>query len=155
MTQPVVIPGFAEAKDFVGTPLGETGWIAIDQARVDGFARATGETNWIHVDPERAARESPWKGTLIPGYLLLALVPDLLPQLVRLVGWTTGVNAGIDSCRFDAPALVGSRLRLGARLARARTIPPDGVRLTFAIRFELEGSDDTACTARVHYAYFR
>lgn len=155
MTRPVVIPGFAQAKDFVDSSLGETGWIAIDQERVDAFARAAGETNWIHIDPERASRESPWKGTLIPGYLLLALVPELLPQLVSLIGWSRAVNAGVDSCWFQTPAPVGSRVRLGARLARARTFPPDGVRLTFAIRFEIEGVGEPACTARVHYAYFR
>jgi acyl dehydratase len=151
---PVVMPGFAAAKHYVGTPLGPTDWILIDQQRVDRFAAACGETNWIHCDPERASRESPWKGTVVPGYLLLSLAPDLLPRLMVLLGWRTAINAGVDACEFGTPAPVGSRVRLAASLARARTFPGEGVRLTFAIRFEVEGSDELACKARVHYAYF-
>ncbi len=154
MALPVVMPGFAAAKYYVGASLGATEWLVIDQARVDRFATAAGDSNWIHCDPERAARESPWKGTVVPGYLLLSLVPDLLPRLVVLIGWRTAINAGVDRCEFGAPALVGSRVRLGGSLARARTFPGDGVRLTFDVHFEVEGADDPAMTARVHYAYF-
>lgn len=154
MALPVVMPGFAAAKHYVGTPLGPTDWLLIDQAWVDRFTRAVGETNWIHCDPERAARESPWKSAVVPGYLLLSLVPDLLPRLMVLLGWTTAINAGVDGCVFDTPAPVGSRVRLRASLARARTFPGDGIRLSFAIQFEVEGAEEPACSARVHYAYF-
>ena len=154
MALPVVMPGFAAAKHYVGTPLGPTDWILIDQERVDRFARASGETNWIHCDPERASRESPWKCPVVPGFLLLSLAPDLLSRLVVLLGWTTAINTGVDRCVFGAPAPVGSRVRLAASLARARTFPGGGVRLSFAIEFEVEGAQEPACTARVHYAYF-
>jgi len=150
---PVVIPGFAAAKQYVGTSLGASEWLEIDQARVDRFAAAVGDSNWIHCDPERASREAPWKATVVPGYLLLSLVPDLLPRLVVLIGWATAINAGVDDCVFSTPAPVGSRVRLRASLARARTFP-DGVRLTFDVHFEVEGADDPALGARVHYAYF-
>jgi acyl dehydratase len=151
---PVVMPGFAAAKHYVGTPLGVTDWLVIDQERVDRFNRAAGESNWIHCDPERASRETPWKSAVVPGYLLLSLVPDLLPRLMVLLGWRTAINAGVDACEFESPAPVGSRVRLRGSLARARTFPGDGVRLSFAIQFEVEGSEQLACKARVHYAYF-
>ena len=155
MALPVVMPGFAAAKYYVGASLGATEWFVIDQARVDRFADAAGESNWIHCDPERASREAPWKGAVVPGYLLLSLVPNLLPRLVVLLGWSTAINAGVDGCEFPTPAPVGSRVRLGASLARARTFPGDGVRLTFAVHVDVEGADDPALRARVHYAYFR
>ncbi len=155
MSLPVVLPGFKAAKYYAGVSLGATDWFEIDQARVDRFGRATGADDWIHCDPERAARESPWKATIVQGYLLLSLVPDLLPRLVVLLGWKTAVNAGVENCVFPAPAPVGSRVRMAASLARARTVPGGGATLSFAVEFLVEGRSEPACTARVHYVYYR
>lgn len=155
MADPLVIPNLAEARDHAGRDLGATAWFEIDQARVDQFAQATGERHWLYVDPERASRESPWKTTVVPGFLLLSLVPDLLPRLLLLGGWKTAVNAGVDACSFARPAPVGSRLRMSARIFRVRSVPGGGARLTFSVAFEVEGAREPACTARVHYAYFR
>ncbi|NIR36018.1 MAG: dehydratase, partial [Actinobacteria bacterium] len=41
--------------DLVGTELGASDWVEIDQERIDLFADATDDHQWIHVDPERAA----------------------------------------------------------------------------------------------------
>lgn len=155
MPLPVILPGFAAAKYYAGISLGATDWFEIDQGRVDQFGRATGADEWIHCDPVRAARESPWKTTVVQGFLLLSLAPGLLERLVVLLGWKTAVNAGIDDCAFPAPAPVGSRVRMAASLSRARTVPGGGVRLSFSVAFEVEGADDPACTARVHYLYLR
>jgi acyl dehydratase len=155
MTLPVVLPGFKAAKYYAGVSLGATGWFSIDQERVDRFGRATGADHWLHCDPERARRESPWKGPVVQGYLLLSLAPNLLPGLVELIGWKTAVNAGVEECAFPEPAPVGARLRMVAALDRARAVPGGGVRLTFAIGFEVEGAAEPACTAKVHYVYFR
>lgn len=155
MTLPVVLPGFKAAKYYAGVSLGATEWFSIDQECVDRFGRATGADAWIHCDPERARRESPWKGPVVQGYLLLSLAPNLMQGLVELIGWRTAVNAGVEDCAFPVPALVGSRIRMQATLDRARTVPGGGVRLTFAICFEVEGVAEPACTAKVHYLYFR
>ena len=155
MPLPVILPGFAAARYYVGVSFGATDWFEISQERVDLFGRATGADDWIHCDPERAARESPWKTTVAQGYLLLSLAPNLLPRLVVLLGWKTAVNAGVETCEFPGPAPVGSRVRMAASLARARRVPGGGVRLTFAVEFEVEDAADPACTALVHYFYFR
>ncbi|MGH0030152.1 MAG: dehydratase [Myxococcota bacterium] len=155
MPLPVILPGFKAARYYTGASLGATDWFVIDQARVDAFGRATGADDWIYCDPERAERESPWKAPVVQGYLLLSLAPDLLPRLVELIGWKTAVNAGVEGCTFPAPAPVGSRIRMAAVLDRARHVPGGGVRLTFAVEFQVEGASDPACVARVHYVYFR
>jgi acyl dehydratase len=155
MPLPVVLPGFAAARYYAGVHLGTTDWFEITQERVDRFGRATGADDWIHCDPQRAARESETGTTVAQGYLLLSLAPDLLPRLVVLIGWKTAVNAGVDDCVFEIPAPVGSRVRMSASLARARSVPGGGVRLSFAVGFEVEGAKAPACSARVHYAYFR
>lgn len=48
--------------DAVGERFGPTGWLTVEQARVDMFAEATGDHQWIHVDPDRA-RDGPFGGT--------------------------------------------------------------------------------------------
>ncbi len=154
MAKPLVIASMASTPDFQGTELGTTQWLAIEQNRIEQFGRATGDTRWIHLDAERASRESPWKSTIADGYLLLSLVPGLLSQLIVLQGWSTAINTGIDRCEFPAAVTAGSRVRMGARLARARVLAGNGCRLGFDVWFEPEGGETLACRARVNYAYF-
>jgi acyl dehydratase len=154
MTEPLVIPSIAATPEYQGRELGTTQWRVMSQERIELFGRATGDTRWIHVDAERAARESPWKGAIADGLNLLSLVPGMLPELIVLVGWTTAINTGVDRCEFPGVATAGSRVRMGARLARVRMLPGAGCRLGFDIWFEVEGSDTPACRARVNYAYF-
>ena len=145
MASPLVMESLAATRRYVGTAVGPTQWIEIDALRVQRFLAATSAA------PSSAAAEGVKNA---PGTLLLALVPDLLPRLIALAGWTRGVNAGVDDCRFEVPVPVGSRVRMSARLERARGVPGGGVRLSFEVRFELEGAELPACIAMVHYAYF-
>ena len=59
----------ANLRDRVGSELGVSEWILVDQERIDHFAECTGDRQWIHVDPERAKRESPYRETIAHGYL--------------------------------------------------------------------------------------
>ena len=45
----------AELKALVGSPIGTSDWLTVDQERIDKFAAVTGDDQWIHVDPKRAA----------------------------------------------------------------------------------------------------
>jgi len=147
MASPLLMESLAATRRYVGTAVGPTPWIEIDGQRVQRFLEATSD---------ESSRSGPGanRAQTAPGSLLLSLVPDLLPRLIALEGWTRGVNAGVDDCRFPTPVPVGARVRMSARLDRARGIPGGGVRLSFEVRFELEGSELPACTAMVHYAYF-
>ena len=154
MALPVVMPCIPAVKWYSGAPLGVTDWIEIDQARIDRFADATDDHQWIYCDVERAARESPWQSTIANNYLLLSLVPALLPDLIVLLGWKTAINTGADRCTFGAVVPAGSRVRMSARLAKARNVPKGGCRLSFAVSFEVEGREGSACDATVNYLYF-
>ena len=134
----------AATRGYVGIEVGPSAWVEIDAERVKSFLAATGD----------GSAEPACVGKFAPGVLLLALVPNLLPALIELIGWTRGVNAGVDDCRFPVPLPVGSRVRMRAQLKRARGVPGGGVRLSFEVRFELEGEAQPACVALVHYAYF-
>src|SRR5205814_2421081 len=104
-----------ELKAAVGTPLGTSDWVEIDQARIDLFADATGDHQWIHVDPERA-KDGPFGGTIAHGYLTMSLGPVLLPQVVTVTGFSMALNYGLNKLRFPAPVPVGSKVRLSGDL---------------------------------------
>ena len=57
------------SEKLVGTEVGVSNWIEVDQAMIDRFAETTHDTQWIHVDPERAAAETPFGGTIAHGFL--------------------------------------------------------------------------------------
>ncbi len=150
----IVIPSVAEIADFVGTKLGPTDWLTVTQARIDAFADATDDHQWIHCDVERARRESPWKQTVAPGDLTLSLAPALLGGLIQVAGGPRAVNTGIEKMRLSTPVPAGSRVRMSAELKDARDLPTGGVRVVFALRFEVEGHAKPACIANVIYVYF-
>lgn len=154
MADVLVIPGIAEFKNFVGVPFGPSDWIDVTQERIDRFAEATGDHQWIHVDPERARRDSPFDGTIAHGYLTLALAPALLPQIIRIDGLGMAVNYGIEKMRLPKPVPAGGRLRLAGEIKHVRSVPGGAARVTFALKFQLEGATRSACTADAVYVYF-
>ena len=96
----------------IGSELGASTWITLDQARINEFAHCTGDDQWIHVDVERAARESPFRGTVAHGYLTLALLaPSTFEVMVANVALKQAVNYGLDKVRFIAPVRAGKRVR--------------------------------------------
>ena len=67
-----------DAKALVGTEIGVSNWIVVDQERINKFADATDDHQWIHTDPERAAKELPLGTTCAHGYLTISLIPALI-----------------------------------------------------------------------------
>lgn len=132
-----------DLPDAVGTHLGHSDWVKVDQARIDLFAEATGDHQWIHIDPQRAA-EGPFGATIAHGYLTLALTNMLLPQLVEVKGASMGINYGTNRVRFPAPAPVGSRLRAGAELVDVEQVS-GGYQAVIRITVEIEGQNRPAC----------
>lgn len=127
----------------LGRHLGHSDWITIDQERVNLFANATGDHQWIHVDPARAAA-GPFGAPIAHGYLTLSLSNFFLPRIVEVVGFSAGVNYGVDKVRFPTPVKVGSRVRAGAELT-AVTDVPNGLQTTIVITIEVEGATKPAC----------
>jgi acyl dehydratase len=146
--------GADEVKAKVGDHLGHSDWLEITQDRVNQFADATGDHQWIHVDVERA-KTGPFGGPIAHGYLTLSLAPMLLSQIVRIDGFTMGVNYGINKLRFPGPVPVGAKLRAGARLVSCDDVPNNGVQLTYEVTFEVADRDKPACVAEVVYRYYR
>ncbi len=129
----------------VGENLGESRWIIVDQPTIDQFADATGDDQWIHVDPVRAA-SGPFGATVAHGYLTLALLARLLPDLFEVNGIAMAVNYGLNKVRFPAPVPSGSRIRATATIADVAETDT-GAQLTLAATIQVEGSSKPACVA--------
>lgn len=145
MAEPRIFTSADELKAAVGEQLGYTDWLEIDQKRIDLFAEATGDHQWIHVDPQRA-KQGPFGTTIAHGYLTLALLPVLTPQLLRVEGVTMAVNYGVNRVRFPAPLPVGSRIRATGVILGASRVS-DGVQLTLSVTVTREGADKPVCVA--------
>jgi acyl dehydratase len=103
----------ATLRDHVGSELGVSHWLLVDQQRIDRFAECTGDHQWIHVDVERAKRDSPFKGPIAHGYLSLSLVGSLSIDVgVVPTDASAGFNYGLEKVRFLTPVVAGARVRL-------------------------------------------
>jgi acyl dehydratase len=131
--------------DAVGTDLGTSEWVTVDQTRIDRFADATDDHQWIHVDPQRAA-SGPFGGTIAHGYLSLSLLAPMMFELLQVEGTALVINAGSDRVRFITPVRSGSRVRAHATITGAERIPT-GVRVKQSVTLEIEGADKPALVA--------
>ncbi len=141
-----------ELLDNVGTQLGETEWLTIEQDRIDGFADATGDHQWIHVDPVKA-KDGPFGACIAHGYLTLALVNYFLPQLIDVQGISMGVNVGLDRVRFPSPVTVGSKIRGVGEIVQAEDVK-GGIQSVVRVTVEIEGATKPACVADTISRYF-
>ncbi len=147
-----VVQTLSDLDALVGTNLGTSTWVEIDQSRIDTFATATDDHQWIHVDPERA-KDGPFGSTIAHGYLTLSLLIPLWSQLLDVREVTTKVNYGLDKVRFPAPVPVGSKVRASATLAAVEQIP-GGVQLTIDAVIERDGSSKPVCVARPVFRFY-
>jgi acyl dehydratase len=131
-----------DGRAVVGTELGPSRWVEIDQQRIQAFADATGDQQWIHTDPARAA-EGPFGATIAHGYLTLSLLPTLTDDLVRVDGISAAINYGADRLRFVQPVVVGSRVRAVGTITSADA-GSTGVKLGYRVTVEIEGSEKPA-----------
>ena len=140
-----VIHGLQGLRALAGTTHGPTEWITVGQDRVDAFAACTGDAQWIHIDAERAA-SSRFGGTLVHGFLTLALIPSLWHGYFDVRGIETAINAGLDRVRFPAPLIAGTRIRARFHIMEA-TESGNGLRLVDRVTIEAEGSAKPVCVA--------
>ena len=129
-------------------------WLAIDQARIDEFARATDDPQWIHTDPARAAA-GPFGTTIAHGFLTLALVVPLFEQaLPELEGYGMTLNYGLNRVRFTSPVPVDSRIRGRFRIEAVEEVA-FGQQARVAATIELEGQEKPACVAEALFRFLR
>jgi acyl dehydratase len=137
--------GIDGLRGAVGTHLGYSSWLEIDQARVDAFADATDDHQWIHVDVGRAT-SGPFGTTIAHGFLTLALVAPLVWEVFRTEGLSMEINYGLNKVRFPAPALVPCRVRAGVELLSLESAGP-GFMVKTLVTIESDGAAKPVCFA--------
>ncbi|MCC7236810.1 MAG: MaoC family dehydratase [Bryobacterales bacterium] len=101
-----------ELRACLGQEVAVGEWMEVTQERIDRFAEATGDHQWIHVNRERAARESPFGGTVAHGYLTLSLLPAMMQASIAVrEPLRMTVNYGLNRLRYPAPVRAGARVR--------------------------------------------
>ncbi len=135
----------AELKSLVGSEIGVSDWITIEQSRIDQFAAVTGDDQWIHVDPKRAA-SGMFGSTVAHGFLTLSLLPFFIRSSHKVLGPRMSVNYGLNRVRFPAPVPVNCRLRAHFKLLSYEDIE-GGVQLITEVTVEREGESKPVCVA--------
>ena len=141
----LTLTGIDEVRAHVGEELGVSDWYEVTQEKINDFADATGDHQWIHVDVERA-KDGPFGATIAHGYLTLALIPQLTPQVLRLETPGAKLNYGLNKVRFPNPVKVGSRVRGTATITDISDVPAGKQMITRWV-IEIEGEDKPACVA--------
>jgi acyl dehydratase len=140
----------ADLATHVGEEMGVSSWTLLDQARIDEFAHCTGDHQWIHVDTERAARESPFGGTVAHGFLTLSLLaPTGFEVLLTRIAPKSVVNYGLDKVRFVAPVRSGKRVRNRIKIAAVEHKGGGRYLVTTENTMEIEGEPKPALIASV------
>ena len=140
-------------RDRVGQEIvGE--WTTISQAQIDRFAEATGDRQWIHVDAERAAKESPFKGTIAHGFLTLSLVSSFLRDAIQFSGVRMAINYGLNKVRFVSPVPSESRIRARIVVGTVDEVGGGAIQVAWNITVERERSEKPACVAEWIVRYY-
>jgi len=134
--------------DYIGTEVGVSDWLEIDQERINKFADATGDHQYIHVDPERAA-QTPFGTTIAHGFLTLSLLSILTSKNggIKLDNSVMGINYGLDKVRFINPVKVGSNIRARFELVSAEEKKPKHYLMKHNVTVEIEGEEKPALIA--------
>ncbi len=136
-----------EIRAKVGTEIGVSGWLPIDQAAIDAFADVTQDHQFIHTDPEAAAT-TPFGGTVAHGFLTLSLLSRMAADaMLTPPGVKMGVNYGFERVRFIAPVRSGSRVRGRFILAEVEEKRDGQWRFVHQVTVEIEGEEKPALTA--------
>jgi acyl dehydratase len=150
---PRIVNGLDEIKALAGQHLGYSEWREITQDRVNLFADAADDHQWIHVDPERA-KSGPYGGPIAHGYLTLSMLIPLWSEILQIEGIKMAINYGLNRVRFPAPVPVGSKIRLGAKLADVKDVSGGGVEVTVETVVEVEGAPKPSVVAEAVYRYY-
>lgn len=139
---------FEHSKKLIGTEVGVSNWITVDQDMIDTFAKTTHDEQWIHVDPARAAAETPFGGTIAHGFLTLSLASRFAYDCFAMMpGQVMGINYGMNKLRFLMPVRAGSKLRGRFTLKDVTARSATDLLRTNTLTIEIDGEETPALVA--------
>ena len=143
----------ADMKAKIGDQIGTSGWILLDQARIDQFAETTEDRQFIHIDPE-AAKATPFGGTIAHGFLTLSMISAMLEGAVEKPAVKMSVNHGFNKVRFLSPVKSGKRVRGHFKLLELDEKRPGQWQQTVEVTVEIEGEEKPALLAEWIFMHF-
>ncbi len=138
----------SEIDSVIGTEVGVSDWVLIDQDRINKFADATMDHQFIHVDPEQATPV--FGSTIAHGFLSLSLVAGIpFDQEIGLVleGTKMGLNYGLDKVRFLSPVPVDSEVRIRMKCIDISEKNPGQYLSKTEVTMEIKGIEKPAFVA--------
>ena len=140
---------YDKIKNRVGEEILVGQWETVNQDQINRFADLTGDNQWIHTDVEKAKIESPFKSTIVHGFLTLSLIPKLTENFdfeSIHPGLKMIVNCGLNQVRFPYPVKSGSKIR--GRVKIINLIPKrNNIELVNEVSIEVEGRKRYGCVA--------
>ena len=135
-------------QSILGSEVGVSEWILIDQTRIDDFASVTEDNQFIHTDPKRARNETDFGGTIAHGFLVLSLASKFSLDVLRNDSLKSFViNYGFDKVRFISPVPANSFVRGRFNLKRVDVNRPTELRLVHDLSIEIKDSSRPAIIA--------
>ena len=138
----------SEIDTVLGTEVGVSDWVTIDQDRINKFADATMDHQFIHVDPEQATPV--FGSTIAHGFLSLSMVAGIpFEQEIGMVldGTKMGLNYGLDKVRFLSPVPVNSEVRIRMKCIDVTEKNPGQYLLKTEVTMEIKGVEKPAFIA--------
>ena len=149
----LIINSYEDFEQWVGKQLGISDYLEIPQERINLFADATLDHQWIHVDTERAKVESPFKSTIVHGYLTLSLLPHLWDQIIEVNNLKMMINYGMDKMKFGQAVKSGESIRLVADLASIANLRGT-VKAEIKFRIEIKDQRKPALEGNALFLYY-
>jgi acyl dehydratase len=138
----------SEIDSVLGTEVGVSDWVTIDQKRIDKFADATMDHQFIHVDSDQATPV--FGSTIAHGFLSLSLVAGIpFEQEIGMVleGTKMGLNYGLDKVRFLSPVPVNSEVRIRMKCIDVTEKNPGQFLAKIEVTMEIKGIEKPAFVA--------
>ncbi len=147
-----IIENYEQLESLTGQELGVSEYFTISQEQINRFADVTLDRQWIHVDEERAKAESPFKSTIVHGYLTVSMLPYLWAQIMEVHNLKMQVNYGIEKLKFNQPVLSGGAVRLRARLLSVNNLRGI-IKANIGVTMEIKDNPKPAFEGTVIFVY--
>jgi acyl dehydratase len=137
-----------EMRTRLGSELGVSDWMLVEQPMIDEFAHSTKDLDQLHVNPAWAARETPYGGTIAFGFWTLSMLTHFSHEVgMWPVDVAYALNYGLDRVRWIHPVKVGSRIRMRCTLAELAERDDGRLLIRTNNLIEIEGESRPALTA--------
>lgn len=126
-----------------GRALGATAWEPLPQHLLTDFEVLTKSNDPLHTDIDWVREHTAYGTTIVPGFLVLSLLPHFIQQLDLTPEGFHAVNYGLDRVRWVDPIPVDSQVRAAFTAGGIVKRYPDdqGYVVKYDVRLEVRGSE--------------